>query len=109
MIIFKLREIVIGWKYGKRVLRTKLSYGDSSRARNPRCGYVVYLHHNVAAKVAVNRPTAVMRARPQQTGKPATAIIAAYHFRFERKLSEEERALRHARLASERVGSLETQ
>lgn len=30
------------------------------------------------------------RARPPQTGKPTTAIIAAYHFRFERKLFEEE-------------------
>lgn len=107
MIIFKTHLLLVG----KRVLRTKLSYGAPRRARNPRCGYVVYLHHNVTAKVAVNRPAAVMhsRAGAQQTGKPTTAIIAAYHFRFERKLSEEERALRHARLANERVGSLETQ
>lgn len=54
----------------------------------------------VAAKVAVNRP-AVMRshmARPQ-TAKRTAAIIAAYHFRFGRKLRRV-RALRHARAAS---------
>lgn len=64
---------------------------------------------NVAAKVAVNRPAGrrlCTRARPQQTGKPTTVIIAAYHFRFERKLSPLRGAymvylLRHARLVRE--------
>lgn len=51
---------------------------------------------NVAAKVAVNRPAAVMHSRLVRTAaadgkvKPTTAIIAAYHFRFERKLVEVE-------------------
>lgn len=51
---------------------------------------------NVAAKVAVNRPAAVTHSRLVRTAaadgkvKPATAIIAAYHFRFERKLVEVE-------------------
>lgn len=63
----KWLSLSFGWKYGKRVARTKLSYGAPRQARNPRCGYVVYLHHSVAAKVAVNRPTAVMHSRLART------------------------------------------
>lgn len=85
------------------------AYEDPRRARNPRCGYVVYLHQCcAAAKVAVNRPVAVMHLRrPQQTGKPTAAIIADYHFHFERKLprgeAKEPRARASPRSTCERA------
>jgi len=69
MNILKLQEVVIHlWLRVREASSShEIVVEDSSRARNPRCGYVVYLHHNVAAKVAVNRPTAVMRSRLAHT------------------------------------------
>lgn len=117
LIIFKLREVIIhslAESMGSEFL------ARNCRMENPRDGHVIHVADMSSICITTLRRRSQLidrrrlctrgwRARPQQTGKPTTAIIAAYHFRFERKLSEEERALRHARLASEHVESLETQ
>lgn len=85
-----------GWKYGKRILHTKLSYGALRQAHSPRCGYVVYLHHNVATKVAVNRPAVVMHSQLARTaaadGKANDCNNCSLSFPFRTKaLCEQER------------------